>query len=245
MTAPSAKRGPPRKSRRARMNMAMTTVRLEWKPTVPVWRTLEKAYVPGFAATDADQTWLKNIVRSYLVCDVAERHAFFADDVRAKLFAFGRAVKAFQLALHSWCSGDYSVRGPFDMIWRNLTVHPQPSSAIGLTELDDVNSVVAQLSLTIRNAREALEEDIASGGMVEGRAWQSLILSLTAFSDERGLPTGAPKDSDKRDAPAPFVNFVMALMASLPAEARRHSATWQACAQAISQARRMSRLRKK
>jgi hypothetical protein len=238
------KRGLPRKSRRARMNMAMTSVRLDWKPTVAVWRTLEMAYVPGFAVTDADQTWLKNIVRSYLVCDVAERHAFFADDVRAKLAAFGKAVDAFGLALDSWCSGDYAVRGPFDMIWRNLTVHSQPSSAIGLTELDDVISLVGQLSLTIRNAREALEEDIASGAMVEGRAWQSLILSLTAFAAGRGLPTGAPKDSDKRDTPAPFVNFVMALVASLPAEARRHSGTWQACAQAISQARRTSRLRK-
>ncbi len=230
------KRGPPRKSRKRRIAIGDGHGPFDWEPSAQDWTAIERAY--GCALGEADRAQLVKHMSEYLLYVPAESHAPFANDVDDVLLKIGKGAEAFKEILWDWpptASPKWMAtsigRDHIDIALANMP-EPRPKDITALAHML-VHFVVA-----CEAARQMHEIDVASGGFVEGQEWQALIRGLTGFAKERGMRTGASKDSDKRNAPSPFVNFVMALMASVPQEARRHCSTWQACAQAISEARR-------
>ena len=235
--APGTKSGPPRKSRRLRMGSSLAVGNFETKITQKQWQAIENAYGQDVKFDDNDQILICRQLKLYLEFEAYERNSAFVDDSRILLSGYREKSKQFHALLTTWPDLDSPAIAAMlcvrqHIIYALIRSLPSPIDIFNFTEMLDCFLVACD------RAQEFLEAEIAYGSFEEGDAWQALVCSLTSFARERGLPTGAAKDSDKRNEPSPFVRFILALMTTLPEAAQRHAHSWQACAQAISVARR-------
>ncbi|MGI8568509.1 MAG: hypothetical protein ACR2KT_05305 [Methylocella sp.] len=238
----SSKKGPPRKSRRARLPTSFMAGCFDFEPSEEDWRRIEAAY-PFLTHGDRDE--ISRMATEYLLFAPFESRAPFLDDSMAWLADLEKAADKF------WKAGNkrpvteekqLAATYARCFVERNIRHWALPRGNEWSVLMGIMTHVVAAFDIA---KRELPKEAVA--GHVEGQMWDNLICQLTDFSEQRGYPLGASKGIDKSssDEPSLFIGFVRELQQTFPAECRRHTASDMAIAEAIATARRKRRARRK
>jgi hypothetical protein len=239
---PITKRGPSRKSRRARLPTSFMAGSFDFEPSEEDWRRIEAAY-PFLAPSDRDD--IARMATDYLLVEPFESRAPFLDDAMAWLDKTGKAAKIFWEAAYKRPgteSKELAAIYAQGLVERNIRHRALPRSNEWCVLSGIMTHVVAAFDI----AKRELPKDVAAGH-VEGQMWDNLVCGLTDFADQRGYPFGASKGVDKSSSAksSPFIGLVRELQNTFPAECRRHTASDMAIAEAIAAARRKSRARRK
>lgn len=229
------KKGPPRKSRKTRLPIANTSGETsKFEPSISMWAAIEKAYGRTLDSDARDR--VVEIMNDFLFWVSNETNAPYLDDSLDWLDGFkDQMVGLLQTLPRS--GTDSKQAAAHYAAGRIFQSFNSLQSKEGHLDMNSFTSLVSSMNAACDYAQNDFQRN-AHLGFAEGTQWAAMVKKLTAFAKERKLPSGARKDSDKRTDSPPFVSLVMELMRFVPESMRRHAGSWQACAQAISQARR-------
>jgi hypothetical protein len=248
--------GADRKSRKRRLPISSKLgAQAEWTPTDSYWDRLEAAY--GEKINDDLRVKIKAAVERYLYRAPFENNAPFVADFLKKLTSARKLAKELQKVVASFGSAAMLVEGqwirrfPCD---ESESTHETPieedESAIFESAWDAERTqhrFFRNFSDTTRAVSLVLDDTqvgVTGEGLpefAEGEAWTVLLADLADEFSSRGLKDTAAKDRDRQ---SPFVRFAGELQSTFEEAFRRHP-TDDGLRQAISQAIRLSKTRKR
>lgn len=230
----------PRKRRLDRIGSSHFAGSAGYAPSDRDWVRIETAY--GRNLEPSIRSSIVEAVKTYIRDERFEQRAPFVRDVQERLDRIDRTARDLNRAMQDNPKSDAA--GPeFQaqvLIEQCLVELPQ----VKQDGLGALRQGVIALIIAVRRAKEKLGSGVGAG-LVEGDAWDMFVCALTKIVTEHRLPSGVSKGLDKSasGASSPFVALVHSLQSTFPPESRRHTASDQAIAQAITVARRARRRR--
>jgi hypothetical protein len=194
------------------------------------WKSIEQAY--GRDLPLEVREYIRFVTNAVSVVGNVERTAPALEKIKAKTKELSDAAKSL-LKEAGWPSTemDTSFETLTDELARAVKEHDNDHYQFLLM----VYAMLAGCNLMLR----AWETD---GGLREGWIWDAWVQGVSEMVEHHGLPTAAPKGSDKRHSnrvSSPFVMLIDTLQKKLPKELQRHKIlkTADALEQAICRAR--------
>jgi hypothetical protein len=220
--------------REAKVLMAL----LDGHPTAnistPDWQRIEYHYARRLPQEIRHE--IEHVTREFAFSALFERRAARVADARVEVEEIRDAAEQFRIILgrpSANVDGTHYARHLF----RNLVRSDLLPSYHGFPSSDPIQ-VISELLCSCITACDAAtnELDNPDFSVIEGKAWEQFVRTLTTILEKTNLPTGASNDKNKRISP--FVNLVRELQECIPAESRQHTHSDLALAKAINGARK-------
>lgn len=189
------------------------------------WIRVEQAY--GCRVPNAARGEIVDATNRFVAFAAAERNALSIKSIFKKIEQIKRSACMLRSVLDS-AQGNSEALAAIDLLEQKSVDVLKLHGSISVLEIS-CDEVSADLKTSVPH--------------YEGNAWEHWIGDLTQSAKDHGLPSGARKDSDKRDSDSPsqFVRLVQTLQSFVPKSYRRHSQSSNALATAIALGRRRHR----
>jgi hypothetical protein len=191
------------------------------------WQRIESAYGKKLPPNVRSDVLAKT--QSFVLAAILEQRAERAANAEEIIKACKRTARNFQLALLKSTSSSDAAICSRELIKENFQDARWGSSR------EQLFGAIKNLLNTFLSACDlSLKELSEPSHFEEGKAWGWWVFQLRGILNDRGLPVGVSKGSDRRRRLSQFVVLVKELQLCLPAECTRHRHSDGAMTEAIA-----------
>jgi len=226
----------PRKRRLARLWMSGREQSSDIALTENDWKRMESAL--GHELTEEDKTYISGLCQKYTEDLELEQNAPFVNDaLRWTEKALNAAGELGVLLLEPL--GNELQREAAFVAQSSIAYKMRNAAEEAYTREALLLALQAFIGAATETHREIEEKANSGWGIVEGKAWTSMIMNLRDHARSRGWKPTTSKGQlkSRTHSHSRFVLFVHALQESLPEKARRYSHSLDGLAKAVSEAK--------